>query len=211
MEKKQSVRQDIFIVLSNPTIAYILLLIGLAGSYFEFSTPGVIFPGVIGGMSLVLSLFALQTLSIKFAGVALIVLALLLFILEIKIISHGILTIGGVVSLIMGSLLLYYSSVLALQLSLIVFLPALITIVLFFVAVIRLAIKAQVQKKMLGADGLVGCVAVATTDISGKGMILVDGEYWSAIADTIIPAGSKVIVQEVCQQEGDVKWKESCF
>ena len=94
-EKIMGTRQKVLSALSDPNIAYILLLIGLAGIYFEFSTPGVILPGVIGGISLIMAFFAMQTLPVNYAGVALILFSIILFIAEIKVISHGILTIGG--------------------------------------------------------------------------------------------------------------------
>ena len=123
-EKKMGTRQKILSALSDPNIAYILLLIGLAGLYFEFSTPGVILPGVIGGISLIMAFFAMQTLPVNYAGVALILFSIILFIAEIKVISHGILTIGGIVSLVIGSLMLFQTPDPALRVSWSVLIPA---------------------------------------------------------------------------------------
>ena len=102
-------RQGILAAISNPNIAYLLLLIGLAGLYFEFSTPGAILPGVIGGISLLLAFFALSTLPVSYTGILLILFSVILFIAEIKIMSHGMLTVGGVISLALGSFLLFDS------------------------------------------------------------------------------------------------------
>ncbi|MDD4997667.1 MAG: ATP-dependent Clp protease proteolytic subunit, partial [Syntrophales bacterium] len=106
-EKAMGTRQKILSALSDPNIAYILLLIGLAGLYFEFSNPGSILPGVIGGISLIMAFFAMQTLPVNYAGIALILFAIILFIAEIKVVSHGILTVGGIVSLVIGSLMMF--------------------------------------------------------------------------------------------------------
>jgi membrane-bound serine protease (ClpP class) len=137
-EKKMGTRQKVLTALSDPNIAYILLLVGLAGLYFEFANPGVILPGVMGGISLILAFFALQTLPVNYAGVALILLGIVFFIAEIKVISHGVLTIGGVISLVLGSLLLFDSPEPALRVSWGVLVPAVILVSLFFAAVLIL-------------------------------------------------------------------------
>jgi len=116
--KKMGTRQGILAAISNPNIAYLLLLIGLAGLYFEFSTPGAILPGVIGGISLLLAFFALSTLPVSYTGILLILFSVILFIAEIKIMSHGMLTVGGVISLALGSFLLFDSPEPALRISL---------------------------------------------------------------------------------------------
>lgn len=145
-EKQMGTRQRILTTISDPNIAYILLLLGLAGLYFEFSHPGAILPGVVGGISLILAFFALQTLPLNYAGILLIILAIILFIAEMKVISHGILTVGGIVSLAIGSLILFDSPDPALRVSYEVMIPVLIIISLFFVGVIILVVKAQRRK-----------------------------------------------------------------
>ena len=155
-EKKMGTRQKILSALSDPNIAYILLLIGLAGLYFEFSTPGAILPGVIGGISLIMAFFAMQTLPVNYAGVALILFSIILFIAEIKVISHGILTIGGIVSLVIGSLMLFQAPDPALRVSWRVMIPAVAIVSLFFVTVIAIAVKAQLRRPLGGGEGLRG-------------------------------------------------------
>lgn len=197
-EKKMGTRQGILAALSDPNIAYILLLIGLAGLYFEFSHPGVILPGVIGGISLILSFFALQTLPVNYAGVLLILFAIILFIAEMKVMSHGILTIGGVVSLSMGSLILFDSSEPALRVSFQVMIPALIIISLFFIAVISLVVKAQMRRKHMGKEGMEGIEGKAVTPIGSEaGTVFVKGEYWQAVSDAMIEEGQKIRVLRV--------------
>ena len=129
--------------ISNPNIAYILLMIGLAGLYFELSHPGAVLPGVIGAISLVPALYALQTLPVNYAGFLFILLAMIFFILEIKIVSYGMLSLAGVLCLVLGSLMLFRVPGQANRLALSVFLPTVIIISAFFVSVATLAFRAQ--------------------------------------------------------------------
>jgi len=193
-EKKMGTRQKVLAALSDPNIAYILLLIGLAGLYFEFSTPGAILPGVIGGISLIMAFFAMQTLPVNYAGVALILFSIILFIAEIKVISHGILTIGGIVSLVIGSLMLFQAPDPVLRLSWRVMIPAVTIISLFFVAVIAIAVKAQLRRALGGREGLRGAEGTAVTDVAGEGKVLIRGEYWDAVSDTPVATGAKIRV-----------------
>jgi membrane-bound serine protease (ClpP class) len=196
-EKAMGTRDLILAAISNPNIAYILFLVGLAGLYFEFSTPGVILPGVVGGISLILAFFAMQTLSINYAGVALILFAIILFIAEIKIISHGILSIGGVIALLIGSLMLFKTSGSSLRLSLSVLIPAVSITSLFFIAIVGIAMKAQLRPRQGGRDGMAGQQGVAVGDIYTEGKVLVGGEYWDAVSDAPIAGGSRVRVSAV--------------
>lgn len=193
-EKKMGTRLKVLSALSNPNIAYLLFLIGLAGLYFEFAHPGVILPGVIGGISLILAFFAMQTLPVNYAGMALILFSIILFIAEIKVISHGILTIGGIISLVIGSLMLFQTPDPALRVSWGVLIPAVLVTSLFFVAVIAIAVKAQLLKPKGGKEGMVGDEGVAVTEIAMEGKVLIRGEYWSAFSDTPLAKGTKVRV-----------------
>jgi membrane-bound serine protease (ClpP class) len=193
-EKKMGIRQGVLAALSDPNIAYILFLIGLAGLYFEFAHPGVILPGIVGGISLILAFFAMQTLPVNYAGVLLILFAIVLFIAEVKVISHGILTIGGIVSLVMGSLLLFDSPDPALQVSLKVMIPALAVISMFFAGVIALVMKAQMRKRLTGREGMMGTEGEAVTDIHERGKVFVHGEYWNAWSDRFVEKGKKIRV-----------------
>ena len=196
-DKKMGVRQKILATISDPNIAYILLLVGLAGLYFEFANPGVILPGVMGGISLLLAFFAMQTIPVNYAGVLLILFGIILFIAELKVISHGILSVGGIISLIMGSLLLFDSPDPALRVSLKVMIPALLVIILFFVAIVALVLKAQMAKKRSGKEGMVGQTGQTVTDVHMTGKIFVKGEYWNAASDRPVAQGRKVRVIRV--------------
>jgi len=195
--KKIGTRQGILAAISNPNIAYLLLLIGLAGLYFEFSTPGAILPGVIGGISLLLAFFGMSTLPISYTGVLLILFSIILFIAEIKIMSYGMLTVGGVISLALGSFFLFDTQEPALRVSLQVLIPTVIVASAFFIVVIWLAIKAQMRKHYSGTETMIEAQGEAVTDIDTKGQVLFQGEYWAAESNHLIPKGAKVLIKKV--------------
>ncbi|MCX8044494.1 MAG: nodulation protein NfeD [Desulfobacterota bacterium] len=195
--RTMGVRENILQTLANPNIAYILLLIGLAGLYFELSNPGAIFPGVLGGISLILAFYSLQSLSANYAGVLLILLGILLFILEIKIVSYGLLSIGGIIAITLGSLMLFQSDIPSLRLSWSVIIPSVIFIWLFFVVIIGLVVKAQRRQPTTGIEGILNMVGEACTDIHDTGKVFVNGEYWNARSDTFIHKGEKIRVRGI--------------
>ncbi len=195
--QKIGTRQGILSAISDPNISYILLLVGLAGLYFELSTPGAILPGVIGGISLLLAFFGLSTLPVNYTGILLIVFGVILFIAEIKVMSHGMLTVGGVIALILGSLLLFDSPEPALRLSFQVLIPAVLVASGFFIVVIMLAVKAQLRKHFTGAEAMVGSEAEVMKDIDNEGEVFVMGEYWKATSENPIKKGTKVKILKV--------------
>ncbi len=188
-------KERLLLLLTNPTIAYILLLLGVYGLFFELQNPGAIFPGVVGGICIIFGFYALQLLPVNYAGVALIVLSAFLFILEIYITSNGILTIGGVIALVSGSLILFESDVAFLRLSWEVIVIAVIIIAAFFIFIASMGIRAQFTKKATGKEGFIGETGEAKTDITvSGGTIFVHGEYWNAISDVTIKKGSRVSI-----------------
>jgi len=195
--KEMGTRQGILAAISDPNISYILLLIGLAGLYFELSTPGAILPGVIGGISLLLAFFGLSTLPVNYTGILLIIFGVILFIAEIKVMSHGMLTVGGVISLVLGSLLLFDSPEPALRVSLQVLIPAVLLVSGFFIAVIWMAIQAQMRKHFTGAEAMIGAEAEVVTDIVNEGKVFLKGQYWKAISEKPIKKGAKVKIVKV--------------
>ncbi|MEW6740266.1 MAG: NfeD family protein [Nitrospirota bacterium] len=195
---EMSFRHKILNLISDPNVAYILMMLGFYGLFFELTNPGAIFPGVIGGICLVLAFYSFQTLPVNYAGLLLIIIGLILFILEVKVTSYGMLTIGGIVSIVLGSLMLFESPLPFLKLSLSVIIPAAIVTALFFVLTFRLAYKAYKRKPVTGAEGLIGLEGVAKTDIThGGGMVVVHGEFWSAYSDDVIQKEERVIVEDV--------------
>ena len=192
--------QKLLNILSDPNISYILFMLGLYGLLFEIFNPGAIFPGVIGGICIILAFYAMHSLPINYAGLALIIFAVILFILEIKIVSHGVLMIGGIISLILGSIMLIdvKSAWGALSVSWEIIAMIVIITVLFFLVVIGLGIKAQHRKPSTGAEGIIGEIGKAISDLEPGGLVRVHGEIWDAESiDSNIESGNRIIVEQV--------------
>uniref|UniRef100_A0A7C6EJK2 Nodulation protein NfeD n=1 Tax=candidate division WOR-3 bacterium TaxID=2052148 RepID=A0A7C6EJK2_UNCW3 len=190
-----TLRERLLLILTNPNIAYILLLLGIYGLFFELQNPGMIFPGVVGGICLILGFYALHLLPVNYAGVALIILSAIFFILEIYVTSHGLLSVGGVISLVIGSLILFGSDQPFLRVSWEVIMVVVIIIVIFVGLLIFLGIKAQFRKPSAGKEGLVGERGIARTDIDDKGgTAFVHGEWWNAVSEKPIKRGAKIRV-----------------
>jgi membrane-bound serine protease (ClpP class) len=184
-------------VVSNPNVAYVLMMLGMLGIFFELANPGVILPGVIGGISLILAFFAFQTLPVNYAGVLLILLALILFIAEIKIVSHGMLTVGGVIAMVLGSLLLFQSSEPYLRISWGVILVTVAATTAFFLFVVLKGVEALRKRPTTGGEGMVGEEGRAASPVEQEGKIFIHGEYWDAWSDDTIAEGEKVTVVAV--------------
>ena len=185
---KPDLRDKILKIISDPNIAYILMMIGLAGLYFELSHPGAIFPGVIGAISLILAFFSFQTLPVNYAGVVLIFLAIIFFIAEVKVASYGILSIGGLIALTLGSLMLFEN----MRVSLTLMMPTIVLVGGFFVVVAGVAFRALRAKPTGGADGLMGETGVVKESIEPEGMVFVHGETWRASSVERIEPGETV-------------------
>jgi membrane-bound serine protease (ClpP class) len=179
-------------VLLHPNVAYILLSLGFLGLYFELSHPGAIFPGVVGGISLLLALYALSVLPVRFAGVALILLGIALLIAEIKVTSYGLLTVGGVGALVLGSLILFRSAEPALRVSR----SLIAAVAFFFLAVTGLLLTLSVRhlrhRVQTGREAMIGPRAVARTALAPDGKVFVAGEWWNAHAEGAVAAGTQV-------------------
>lgn len=186
-------RDAVLRIISDPNIAYILMMIGLAGLYFELSHPGAIFPGVIGAISLILAFYSFQTLPVNYAGLLLIALAVIFFIAEIKVASYGILSLGGIVSLTLGSIMLFEDVGVSLRLMA----PTIVLIGGFFVIVSTLAFRAYRAKPQSGVEGLIGEVGVVQKPIDPEGLVFVHGEYWRAVSSEKLEPGEMVAVEEV--------------
>lgn len=198
VREEMGLRLKILSMIGNPNVAYILMLLGFYGLFFELTNPGSIFPGVVGGICLILAFYAFQTLPVNYAGLLLIILAIVLFLLEVKVTSYGALTIGGIISMIIGSIMLFESPGPFINLSIYLIVPAAVVTAVFFTVTVGLAVKAWRRKPVTGVEGLVGLEGVAHTDITNdKGMALVHGEYWNAFSDEPIAKGEKVRVVSV--------------
>jgi membrane-bound serine protease (ClpP class) len=190
-------RQRLLNALSNPNVAYILMMIGLAGLYFELAHPGAIFPGVVGAISLVLAFYALHTLPVNYAGMILILLGVIFFILEVKVASFGLLTLAGIVSLVLGSLMLFNTPEAYEKLAWRVLIPTVLVTSGFFAVVATLAFKAYMRKPVVGSRGMIGEMGTARTRLDPGGKVFVHGEIWNAFSDEVIEAGERVQVVEI--------------
>jgi len=195
--REMGLRHKILDFISDPNVSYLLMLLGFYGIFFEMTNPGSIFPGVFGAIALILAFYSFQTLPVNYAGLLLIILAIIMFILEIKITSYGVLSIGGIIAMLIGSLMLFDSPLPFFKLSLKVILPGVILTALFFFVTIRLAVKAYRRKPSTGAEGLVGLEGTAKTDIYKEGTVFVHGELWKAWSDEPIKSGENVVVEKV--------------
>ncbi len=192
-----SARQKFLLTISNPNLAYILLMLGLLGLYFEFANPGAILPGVLGGICLLLAIFSFQILPINYVGLILILLAIGLFILEIKIQSYGILSVGGIIAMVIGSIMLIDAPIPELRPSLKFIIPVAVGLSLIFLFLVIIAVRAHAKKVTTGKEGLVGEIGIAQSDLTPMGKVFVHGELWNAEADENIPKGADVKVVEV--------------
>jgi membrane-bound serine protease (ClpP class) len=183
--------------IADPNIAFILMMIGLAGLYFELSNPGMIFPGVLGGICLLLAFFAFQTLPINYIGVLLIVLAFIFFVLEFSITSYGLLSLAGLVSLFLGGMMLFRGGEGGVDISWSVLIPTVAIVSLFFIVVAGIVFRGHLLQSMTGAAGMVGERGVVYTPLNPEGQVFVHGEYWQAVSDVPIAKGETVEVLEV--------------
>ena len=202
---QMSWRERLLDIISNPQIAYYLLMLGGMGIFFELSNPGAILPGVVGGIFLILAFYALQVLPVNYAGLALILFAIILFIAEIKVVSHGLLAVGGVISLFLGSLMLFQSPAEYMRLSLSVIIPAVLVTSAFFIFAATMAIRARLRKPTTGMEGLIGEVGIASTPIAPEGKVSIHGEFWNVVSDQNIEKGGKIQVIGVVNLKLKVK------
>ena len=194
---KMGLLEKILDLISDPNIAYILLMLGFYGILFELYSPGAILPGIVGVICLILAFYSMHTLPINYAGLALIIFAIILFLLEIKIVSHGLLAIGGVISLLLGSMMLIRasSSLEFVRISRGIIISSTAVTALFFLFIIGLGLRAQRLKPVTGIEGLIGEIGESVGELAPMGRVRVHGETWNAESSTgNIKQGEKVRV-----------------
>ncbi|MFQ5736001.1 MAG: nodulation protein NfeD [Thermodesulfobacteriota bacterium] len=198
-EVEMNWRFRILSAISNPNVAYILMMVGLLGIYFELSNPGAVFPGVIGALCLVLAFYSFQTLPVNYAGLILIALAVIFFVMEVWVISYGLLTIAGIISLILGSTMLFESPLPFMQLSIWVILPTVALMTAFILWAMYYAVSLYRRKPVSGSEQFIGETGVADGDLAPGvgGTISIGGEYWMAVSDVPVRKGEKVRVVKV--------------
>ncbi len=191
-------RDRFLALITDPNIAYILLMLGMLGLFFELANPGVILPGVIGGISLILAFFAFQSLPINWAGLLLILFGIVLLIAEIKVVSHGVLTIGGIIAILLGSMMLLNTPEFPFRVSWTVIIPVVAVTAGIFMFAVSAGVKAQMSQPTTGASGLIAAVGVARTAIDPEGQVMVQGELWSAVSPgAAIAEGERVRIVAV--------------
>lgn len=194
---EMNARQKMLDIISNPNVAYMLMMIGMVGLYFELSNPGLIFPGVIGAVSMVLALYAMQTLPIDYAGLLLILLGALFFVAEIGVMSYGLLSLAGVVSIFLGSTMLIDSDDPAMQISRTVLYPTMGIAIACSIGIIVFATRTLSLKKQGGAEGMLGETGFVKETLNPHGRVLVHGELWEAECEGEIKEGEEVSVEAV--------------
>jgi len=202
---EKSFSEKILEVISDPNIAFILFTLGSLGLVLELYNPGTIVPGVVGGICIILAFFSFQTLPINYSGVALILFSIVLFLLEIKVPSYGILTIGGVVSLVLGGLFLIDSPGPYLEVSVGVIICVAAVTVGFFLFALRYVVKAHHRQVTTGGEGLIGQLAEVKEKIDPEGMVYVSGSLWKAFSDETLEVGEKAVVERVNGMKVKVK------
>ena len=181
-------------IITDPNVAYVLMMLGTLGLIFELSNPGAVLPGVVGGISLILAFFAFQSLPINFAGVLLILFAIVLFIAEVKVVSHGVLAIGGIVAMALGSLMLYEAPEAGFRVSWLVIIPTVAVSAGIFLFALTAGVRALARRPQLGAEALVGATGTAFGPLAGEGQIKLQGEIWRAVTERPIADGTPVRV-----------------
>ena len=195
--KEMNSRQKILNIIASPNVAYVLMMLGLVGLYLELSNPGLILPGVLGSLSLILALYAMQMLPINYSGLLLIFIGVILLIAEVSLMSYGLLALSGAISIFLGSIMLIDSEDPAMQISKIVLYPTLGMTFLVSIGSIYLAKKTHQLVTTTGMEGLLGEIGVVKEILNLEGLVLIHGEMWKAESDTVILVGEKVSVEVV--------------
>jgi membrane-bound serine protease (ClpP class) len=199
VEIEKGLRFKVLDVIANPNVAFILMMLGMYGLFFELASPGAILPGVVGAISILLALFAFQALPVNYVGLMLMLLAIILFLAEVKVVSHGILTIGGTIAFLLGATMLFESPEPAMRVSWAVILPALLLTVGFFVFAMAAALRARRAPPTTGREGIVGQTGVVRARFEPqaggyRGKVFVRSELWNAVADEALEVGQRALV-----------------
>jgi membrane-bound serine protease (ClpP class) len=196
-EIPEGLRTKILKTIADPNIAFILMMLGLAGIYFELAHPGAVLPGVVGAICLLLAFFAFQTLPVNYIGILLILLAFVFFILEFKLTSYGLLSLAGIASLFFGSMMLFRGGETGMGIAWGVLIPTVAIISLFFIVIAGIVFRVHLRRSMTGSAGMVGERGVAHTRLAPEGRVFVHGEYWQAMSEEPIEAGEPIEVVKV--------------
>jgi membrane-bound serine protease (ClpP class) len=194
---EETIKEQVLAFLMNPDIAFALLVVGLFAIYAEFNHPGAVWPGTVGVVFILLAVFAMHLLPIRFAAVVLIFASFVLFALDAKFGTHGALAIGGIATLVIGALLLVDAPIPEMRVKLLTALAVSVPLGVITVFLMTIALRARANKVVTGAEGLIGEVGVAQTALAPAGKIFIHGEMWDAVASANVSVGEKVVVQKV--------------
>ena len=197
VEYDKTSRERIVGAIADPNLALVLLVLGALGIYVEFHSPGLIVPGVIGAIMVLLGMSALSVFPINWVGAALLVLAIALFVLEAKFATHGVLAVGGAVSMLLGALLLVESPLPELRIHFMTALAVTLPFALITTFLVALVVRARAAKVITGSSGMIGEIGIAHTPLTPAGKIFVHGEFWSAVSSAPVEAGARVRIVEV--------------
>ena len=192
-----NLRQQVLSAISDPNMALVLLVIGALLLYVEFAHPGMVVPGVFGAVLLLLGLSAFSVLPINWLGAALLLLAMTMFVLEAKFATHGILTAGGAVCMILGAMLLVDSPLPELRIRLSTAISVALPFAVITAFLVSLVVRARSNKVATGVEGMIGEIGVALEDLNPEGRIFVHGEYWNAVSSAPIATGNRARVLAV--------------
>jgi membrane-bound serine protease (ClpP class) len=190
-----TVKQRILAYMMDPNVAFILLAVGALALYAEFNHPGAVVPGTVGVVFILLAVFALNLLPTRFAAIGLIVAAFVLFTLEAKFMTHGVLALGGIVTLTLGGLLLVDAPIPEMRVHLTTALAVSLPLGLITVFLMSIAFKARANKVVTGAQGMIGQIGTAQTQLAPGGKVFLHGEIWDAVSSAAVPAGQSVVVR----------------
>jgi len=183
--------------ISDPNIAYVLMTLGTIGLIAELYSPGAILPGVVGAISLVLAFYSLQSLPVNYAGVLLFIMGIVMLILEVTVTSYGLLAIGGVTAMLLGSLFLFNQDFPYYQLSWSVMLPTVALALGFTFLVVNFGVRALRRQTPTGSEGMIGRIGSAKTNLTPKGQIFVQGEIWDAVSSAPVTEGQSVQITRI--------------
>ncbi len=209
LDYRYSFREKLLSRLASPELVFLLLLAGVIGIFIEMKTPGAILPGLVGVTSLILFFFAMRILPINFTGILFIVLAVVFFVMEVKVVSYGFLTIGGIISMVIGSMMLFKHDLpgMAIPVGTIVMIS--FSVALLVILLLRLVVKAHLKQVISGEEGMIGMTGFAVQSFEKKGKVFVNGEYWNAVSATPVEKNQEVEVIEVKNMLLHIKPKEA--
>ena len=203
-----SFREKLLSKLASPELVFLLLLAGVIGIFIEMKTPGAVFPGLFGAICLILFFFSTRIIPVNFAGILFIVMAIVLFAMEVKVVSYGFLTIGGIVSMVIGSAMLFKHDLPGMGIPMGTVFAMSLFVAVLVILLVRLVLKAHLTQPLAGEESLVGMAGFAVQSFEKKGKVFVNGEYWDAVTAEPVEKQQEIEVVKVANMLLHIKSKE---